>query len=106
MATLLCQADLYDEAADLLLAFDLSLEAPIVQLAKKYACAIGRPDAQEIELQLTGKFELFATKGKPVCIQVKTQFWAFRSFLFIIKTKLLLTCKKNNCRVILEWNSP
>ena len=60
MATLLCQADLYDEAADLLLAFDLSLEAPIVQLAKKYACAIGRPDAQEIENQLTGKIELFA----------------------------------------------
>ena len=68
VTTLLCQADLYDEAADLLLAFDLSLEAPIVQLAKKYACAIGRPDAQEIELQLTGKFEPFANNGEPVYI--------------------------------------
>ena len=98
VATLLCQADLYDEAADLLLAFDLSLEAPIVQLAKKYACAIGRPDAQEIELQLTGKFELFATKFGPVCTQVNNQFWAFRLFLFLINTRLFLTSE-----IILEW---
>ena len=57
VATLLCQADYYDEAADLLLAFGLSLEAPIVHLAKKYACAIGRPGAGEIECQLAQMIE-------------------------------------------------
>ena len=51
---MLCKEDLYEDACELLIAFDISLEQPVISLAKKYCCVIGHATQADIEAQLTG----------------------------------------------------
>jgi len=48
---------LYEDGCELLISFSISLEQPVIALAKKYYCSIGHVHSRDIEAQLTKERE-------------------------------------------------